>query len=86
MASSALVKEEPHSPVNDPANNILSDLFAPTTPSETGVTGAPVTNLNFNVKEEPLEHLSTESITTNPIIRTIYSRPRYFFGLFEKIG
>ena len=68
MASS-LVKEEPQSPVTDPANNLLSDLFAPA-PPETGMT-----NLNFNVKEEPVEHISTE-VNTNPIIRTIYSRPR----------
>ena len=91
---SSMVKEEPQSP-EITQNNLLSDLFAPETPVS-GVSaitaGAQVqsdavqtpSNLrNFNVKEEPVENVTTSTttgVTTvqnhNPFIRTIYSRPR----------
>ena len=86
---SSMVKEEPQSP-EITQNNLLSDLFAPETPvSGAGAqvqSGGTVqtTNLrSFNVKEEPVEHVTTSTttgVTTvqnhNPFIRTIYSRPR----------
>ena len=84
--NSSLVKEEPQSP-EITQNNLLSDLFAPETPVSGAITaGAQVqtpSNLrSFNVKEEPVEHVTTSTttgVTTvnhNPFIRTIYSRPR----------
>ena len=87
--NSQLVKEEPQSP-EITQNNLLSDLFAPETPvsgaSAQVQSGGTVqtTNLrSFNVKEEPVEHVTTSTttgVTTvqnhNQFIRTIYSRPR----------
>ena len=72
MSSSSMVKEEPQSPVQDPGSNLLNDLFAPT-----AATSDAIANLNFNVKEEPMEHHITDNVNTNPIIRTVYSRHRY---------
>ena len=72
MSSSSMVKEEPQSPVQDPGSNLLNDLFAPTATSDA------IANLNFNVKEEPMEHINDNvNVNTNPIIRTVYSRHRY---------
>ena len=87
-----MVKEEPQSP-EITQNNLLSDLFAPETPPVSGAitagaqvqSGAVQTSSNlrsFNVKEEPVENVTTSTttgVTTvnhNPFIRTIYSRPR----------
>ena len=90
-----MVKEEPQSP-EITQNNLLSDLFAPeTTPVSGAITpGAQVqtsSNLRkFNVKEEPVENVTTSTttgVTTvqnhNPFIRTIYSRPRSVPYLFK---
>ena len=98
---SSMVKEEPQSP-EITQNNLLSDLFAPeTTPVSGAITpgakvqsGAQVqtsSNLRkFNVKEEPVENVTTSTptgVTTvqnhNPFIRTIYSRPRSVPYLFK---
>ena len=96
-----MVKEEPQSP-EITQNNLLSDLFAPETPvSGAGAitagaqvqSGAVQTSSNlrsFNVKEEPVENVTTSTttgVTTvqnhNPFIRTIYSRPRSVPYLFK---
>ena len=76
MSSSSMVKEEPQSPVQDPGSNLLNDLFAPTATSDA------IANLNFNVKEEPMEHHITDNVNTNPIIRTVYSRHRYLLSIY----
>ena len=92
---SSMVKEEPQSP-EITQNNLLSDLFAPETTPVSGAGGitagaqvqsgavqTPSNLRNFNVKEEPVENVTTSTttgVTTvqnhNPFIRTIYSRPR----------
>ena len=91
---SSMVKEEPQSP-EITQNNLLSDLFAPETPVsgasaitagaqvQSGAVQTPSNLRNFNVKEEPVENVTTSTttgVTTvqnhNPFIRTIYSRPR----------